>query len=84
MTKKFKNEIKAYIDQDISLFYNGTGNKEAYKNFVKHLSAAPYLKFGFLISKHIHPTDSIFLVDFENETIKETSEKIKLIPLTNL
>ena len=81
MNIEFSKKIKENIDNDIHLFYNGTGNPEAFKLCVKHISAAPAFSLAVETNGFIHPFDTLFIVDFENETIFETENPIKKIPL---
>jgi len=81
MTQQFKDTIKKYIDNDTHLFYNGSGNPEAFKLCVKHISAAPSFSLAVKTNGQIYPFGTIFLVDFDNESIEETENPIKEIPL---
>ena len=81
MNKKFKDEIKKLINKDEILFYNGSGNVDAFKLCVRHVSSAASAQKAIMIGKDIHPFDTLIIVDFENEKIYETEDKIKIIPL---
>ncbi len=81
MNKEFKEKIKQLIDNNIHLFYNGTGNPEAFKLCVKHISAAPSFSLAVETNGFIHPFDTLYIVDFENETIIETENPIEKTPL---
>ena len=81
MTKEFKEKIIKLRDEDKDMFYTTSGNIEAYKLCVKHISAAPMFGYGliggindFIIHK------PILIVDFEEETITEIDDQI--IPYT--
>jgi len=81
ISQEFKDKIKNF---NKPLFYNSTGNKEAYKLFVRHLSYAPNMGLATKEGEYIVPKDSIYLADFENEQIVEVSSKIELIELKYL
>ena len=78
MTEQFKDEIKAYPHP---LFYNSTGSTEAYKLYIRHLSAAMSAGVATLQSGYMHPKEVLHLVDLENEKILLIEERIKLIKL---
>jgi len=79
MTKTFQEQIKNFPHP---LFYNTSGSTTAYKLGIRHLGAAPMAKFATLSNTgYIYPKESIYLVDFENETIEIIDERVKLVKL---
>jgi len=84
MNINFKNEIIRRIKQNENLFYNSSGNVEAFKLYVRHLSYAPNINEGKRIGNIIIPNNTLILVDFDEEIIYEIDSEIKLIDLKNL
>jgi len=79
MTKAFKDEIKNFPHP---LFYNTIGSTTAYKLGIRHLGAAPMVGLATLSNTgFLYPKESIYLVDFENETIEAVKERVKLVVL---
>jgi len=78
ISEKFEKEIKNFKED---LFYNSSGNKNAYKLFVRHISYAPAMGIGIKIGDFFIPTKDVNIVDFENEKIIQTEDKIKIIPI---
>jgi len=81
ISQEFKDRIKNF---NKPLFYNSTGNKEAYKLFVRHLSFVPNMGLARKEGNFIVPKKTLYLVDFESEEIIEIKDKIELVELKYL
>ena len=66
INEKFIEKIKNHKED---LFYNSSGNPDAYKLCIKHISAAPAFRKGFKIGNDFVPNEGIYLVDFDKEEI---------------
>jgi len=78
MNKDFKKQILEHKEQ---LYYNSSGNVEAFKFGVRHLSAAIRDGKAFIAGGFVYPKQKLYIVDFENEAIEVVEDKIKLIKL---
>jgi hypothetical protein len=78
MTDNFRLIIKNYEEP---LFYNSTGSTDAYKLYVRHLSAAMSAGLAKLSSGYMIPNDVLHIVNLESEKIDIISTKVKLISL---
>lgn len=69
-----------------TLFYSSSGNPQAYRLNVKHISFAPILGYGKIFNNCFKVEKEILIVDFEKEQIIEfeVGEKIKVIDLESL
>lgn len=81
ISDKFKKEI---LEHKKMLFYNSSGNTEAYKLCIKHISAAPYFKKGFKVDNDFIPYEGVYLVNFEKEEINYIEDRIKMIKIKEL
>ncbi len=82
----FFETIKKRIRNNETLFYNSSGNTEAFKLGVKHLQSAEFLGFGDLHQNILYVRHDFTLVDFEQEklTLILKGSKITLTPLEEL
>ena len=81
MTEAFKEKIKNFKEP---LFYNTEGSTEAYKLYIRHLSAAMGAGIARLENGYMTPHDVLYLVDLQNEIIEEVSERVKVVDLVFL
>jgi len=79
--QKLKKEIDKLLSEGKDLFYNSTGNKHAYKWFVRHLSYAPVLGYGKIERKVYKPNTGTLIVNFETKKIETIRENINFVKL---
>ncbi len=78
MNKDFKKQITEHKEQ---LYYNSSGNVEAFRLGVRHLSAAIRDGNAFMVGGFVYPKQRLYIVDFKREIIEVVEDKIKLIEL---
>jgi len=78
MNKDFKKQIVEHKEQ---LYYNSSGNVEAFRLGVRHLSAAIRDGNAFMVGGFVYPKQRLYIVDFKREIIEVVEDKIKLIEL---
>jgi len=84
ITKGFENRIKELISQDIDLFYTSSGNRKAFKLYVRHISYAVNLEYGKIKNNTFYPNKEIMIVDFSTETIEKKVDPFEFSNLVNL
>jgi len=82
--QNFVNSIKDRITKGDILFYNTSGNPEAFKLCVRHLSYAEHIGLGSLRKGFFTPNSNVSLVDFDKEEINIVSAPIKVVKLKYL
>jgi len=78
MNKDFKKQIVEHKEQ---LYYNSSGNVEAFRLGVRHLSAAIRDGNAFMVGGFVYPKQRLYIVDFKREIIEVVEDKVKLIEL---
>ena len=81
--KQFFETIREKISANEALFYNSSGNKDAYKLGVKHLSSALFLGYAYEHQGILYIEKDLTLVDFEREkfTLILKGSKLTITPL---
>jgi hypothetical protein len=79
----FVQTIKEKISNNEPLFYNTSGNKEAFKLGVKHLSSSLFLGFAHTHQGVLYIDKDLTLVDFETQsfTLILKGSKLTITPL---
>ncbi len=78
----FITQIMQAHQEGIALFYNHSGNKQAYQLGVKHISALEFSGYAIsLPSGKLRVTQAFILVDFENNILENIDKGTLITPI---
>lgn len=73
----FLEEVKELTSKK-DVFYASSGNPNAYKLFVRHISHAEKLGYGSCSGRNFIPSCEITVVDFEKKKIFTTTDPVPM------
>jgi hypothetical protein len=81
MNEKFLKQINELKEEGKDLFYISKGDPRYFKLYIRNISYAEKLGYGYIKDYIFYPTKEIIIVNIFNETIDLVKKPVNFIPL---